>query len=128
MKTLSLYNTTISAAILLVLTAICTVIYSCSGGNYSKLQGKWGASGSAGDSTDMNAWFINYEFDSRSYKMSGYPPLSEEGTYEIIEEKGDSLQVYFNVIKSSPESKSHRDWVVLKNITLTIGSLQLNKK
>ncbi len=127
MKIWSVYNTTISAAILLVLTAICTVIYSCSGGNYSKLQGKWGASGSAGDSTDMNAWFINYEFDARSYKMSGYPPISEEGTMEIIEEKGDSLQIYFNVTKSSPETKSHKDWIVLKNGTLTIGSLQLNK-
>lgn len=52
----------------------------------------------------------------------------EEGTMEIIEEKGDSLQIYFNVTKSSPETKSHKDWIVLKNGTLTIGSLQLNKQ
>ncbi len=120
----SSYFRILSAAVLLLMAGL----YSCGSGNYSKLQGKWGASGNLGDSTEMRAWFINYEFTDRSYKMTGYPPISEEGSIEIVEEKGDSLQIYFNVTKSSPETKSHKDWVVLKNGTVTIGSLQLNKQ
>ena len=120
----SVYYRINSAVVLLFIAGL----YSCSSGNYSRLQGKWGASGNTGDSTDMNAWFIKYEFDSRSYKMSGYPPISEEGTYEIIEEKADSLFIYFNVTKSSPETRSHKEWVVLKNGTVTIGNLQLTKQ
>ena len=124
MKFWSVNSKTISAAAIVLMAAF----YSCNGGNYSKLQGKWGASGSLGDSTEMRAWFINYEFTDRSYKMSGYPPISEEGSIEIVEEKGDSLQIYFNVTKSSPDTRSHKDWVILKNGTVTIGSLQLNKQ
>jgi hypothetical protein len=120
----SVYFKIISAATLLLLAGL----YSCSSENYSRLQGKWGASGNLGDSTEMRAWFINYEFSDRSYKMSGYPPISEEGTYEIIEEKADSLLMYFNVTKSSPETKSHKEWVVLKNNSVTIGSLLLNRQ
>ncbi|MBL8017795.1 MAG: hypothetical protein JNK43_11030, partial [Ignavibacteria bacterium] len=95
----SSYFKILSAVVLLMMAGL----NSCGSGNYSRLQGKWGASGNTGDSTDMNTWFIKYEFDAGSYKMSGYPPISEEGTIEIVEEKGDSIQVYFNVTKSSPE-------------------------
>jgi hypothetical protein len=95
--------------------------------NVSKLQGKWSAAGSLGDSTDMHSWYIEYEFDGRSYKMSGYPPISEEGSYEIVEEKGDSLQLYFNVTKSSPEIKSHKEWLLVKDSSISIGSLTLRK-
>lgn len=95
--------------------------------NVSKLQGKWSASGNIGDSTEMRSWFIEYEFDGRNYKMTGYPPITEEGSYEIVEEKGDSLQLYFNVTKSSPETKSHKDWLLAKDSSLTIGTLTLRK-
>ncbi len=95
--------------------------------NVSKLQGKWSASGNIGDSTEMRSWFMEYEFDGRNYKMTGYPPISEEGSYEIVEEKGDSLQLYFNVTKSSPETKSHKDWLLAKDSSLTIGTLTLRK-
>ncbi|HMT12572.1 MAG TPA: hypothetical protein PKA39_13225, partial [Ignavibacteria bacterium] len=54
----SVYFKIISAATLLLLAGL----YSCSSENYSRLQGKWGASGNLGDSTEMRAWFINYEF------------------------------------------------------------------
>lgn len=100
---------------------------SCSNENVKKLQGKWKASGNIGDSTDMHSWYLDYEFDGRNYKLSGYPPISEEGTYEIIEEKGDSLQIYFNVTKSSPEAKSHKEWLLSKDSSITIGQLTLQK-
>ena len=99
----------------------------CSSKNVTKLQGKWSASGNPGDSTEMNGWYINYEFEGRNYKMSGYPPISEEGDFEIVEEKGDSLQLYFKVTKSSPETKSHKDWVFAKDSSIIIGSLTLRK-
>lgn len=92
-----------------------------------KLLGKWKASGNIGDSTDMHSWYLDYEFDGRNYKMSGYPLISEEGTYEIIVEKGDSLQMYFNVTKSSPEAKSHKEWLLIKDSSITIGQLTLQK-
>ncbi len=95
--------------------------------NISNLQGKWSASGNIGDSTDLHSWFLDYEFDGRNYKMSGYPPISEEGTYEIIQEKGDSLQLYFNVTKSSPETKSHKEWLLAKDSSISLGSLTLRK-
>ncbi|MEO8514997.1 MAG: hypothetical protein ABI543_15675, partial [Ignavibacteria bacterium] len=88
---------------LLIFTSIFTLILLLDGcsKNVSKLQGKWSAAGDVGDSSDMHSWYIDYEFDGRNYKMSGYPPISEEGSYEIVQEKGDSLQLYFNVTKSS---------------------------
>ena len=102
-------------------------LYGCSSKNVTKLQGKWSASGNSGDSTEMNGWYIDYEFEGRNYKMSGYPPISEEGTFEIVEEKGDSLQLYFNVTKSSPESKSHKEWLFVKDTTIIFSSLTLRK-
>ncbi|NOS84251.1 MAG: hypothetical protein HOP31_03835 [Ignavibacteria bacterium] len=102
------------------------VIQSCSK-NVTKMQGKWSAAGDLGDSTDMRAWYITYDFEGRNYKMSGYPPISEEGSFEIVQEKGDSLQVYFNVTKSSPEVKSHKDWIILKDSLMTTGQLVLRK-
>jgi len=75
----------------------------------------------------MHSWFLTFEFEGRNYKMSGYPPISEEGSFEIVQEKGDSLQVYFNVTKSSPEVKSHKDWIILKDSSMTKGQLVLRK-
>ncbi len=111
---------------LMIFVVFMLIIQSCSK-NVTRMQGKWSASGDAGDSTDMHAWFLTYEFEGRNYKMSGYPPISEEGSFEIVQEKGDSLQVYFNVTKSSPEVKSHKDWIILKDSSMTTGQLVLRK-
>ena len=111
---------------LLSLSCILYLFRGCSK-NVSRLQGKWSAAGNIGDSTDMHSWYLDYEFDGRNYKMSGYPPIFEEGSYEIIEEKGDSLQLYFNVTKSSPETKSHKEWLLAKDSSITLGTLTLRK-
>lgn len=109
------------------LCVIITVITFNSCGANKKLQGKWSAAGNLGDSTDMHSWYIEYVFDGRNYKITGYPPLSEEGTFEVIEEKGDSLQLYFNVQKSSPETKSHKEWLVCRDSVLVSGGLTLKR-
>jgi len=111
----------------IVLIAVSLLFLQSCSKNVVKIQGKWSASGNVGDSTDMNSWFITYEFEGRNYKMSGYPPISEEGTYEIVQENGDSLLVYYNVTKSSPEVKSHKDWIILKDSTMMVGQLPLRK-
>ncbi|MBN8585169.1 MAG: hypothetical protein J0M37_08735 [Ignavibacteria bacterium] len=109
-----------------VLTTVLVFVFSSCTSN-PKLQGKWSASGNIGDSTDMHSWFLEYEFNGRNYTMKGYPPISEEGTFEVVQEKGDSLQIYFNVIKSSPETKSHKDWIVVNDSVLITGQLSLRR-
>lgn len=112
----------------LVLTVLLFSLISCGNSNQSKLQGNWGVSGAAGDSTEFQAWYINYSFEGREYKKAGYPPITEEGTFEIISENKDSLELYFNVLSSSPETKSYKQWVLLKDCSLFIGDLELKKK
>lgn len=119
-------KTTKYCAFLALFVVFLLVFQSCSK-NVTRMQGKWSAAGDLGDSTDMRAWYIIYEFNGSNYKMSGYPPISEEGSYEVVQEKGDSLQVYFNVTNSSPETKSHKDWIFLKDSTMTAGQLVLHK-
>ena len=109
-----------------VLTIVLIFAFSSCGSN-PKLQGKWSASGNIGDSTDMQSWFLEYEFIGRNYSLKGYPPISESGTYEVIQERGDSLEIYFNVLMSSPETKSHKDWLVVKDSVLISGQLSLKR-
>lgn len=111
----------------LLFCIILTVIALNSCGANKKLLGKWSAAGNLGDSTDMHSWYIEYLFEGRNYKITGYPPLSEEGTYEVIEEKSDSLQLYFNVQKSSPETKSHKEWLICRDSVLVSGGLTLKR-
>lgn len=112
---------------MLFIPLLTIYIYSCSGRFSQRLQGKWKASANIADSTDMHAWYLEYEFDGKNYKMKGYPPITEEGNYEIIQENGDSLYIYFNVLNSSPETKSHEDWMLVKDSTITKGELTLRK-
>jgi hypothetical protein len=107
--------------------SIFLVIALNSCGSNKKLQGRWNAAGNLGDSTDMHSWYIEYVFEGRNYRITGYPPLSEEGTYEVIEEKGDSLQLYFNVQKSSPETKSHKEWLICRDSVLVSGGITMRK-
>ncbi len=112
----------------MVLALVLVSLVSCGNSNQSKLQGNWGVSGAAGDSTEFQAWYIDYSFEGRKYKKAGYPPITEEGTFEIISENKDSLELYFNVLSSSPETKSYKQWVLLKDSSLFIGDLELKKK
>jgi len=108
------------------LSAVLFSLASSCGGS-KKLEGKWSASGNLGDSTDMHSWYLEYNFTGNNYSVTGYPPLSESGTYEVIEEKGDSLNIYFNVINSSPETKSHKEWLVCRDSVLVSGGISLRR-
>ncbi len=112
----------------IVLALIFVSLLSCGNSNQSKLQGSWSVSGAAGDSTEFQAWYIDYSFEGRNYKKAGYPPITEEGTFEIISENKDSLELYFNVLSSSPETKSYKQWVMLRDSSLFIGDLEFRKK
>lgn len=105
--------------------SLVIVLGSC--GSEPRLQGKWSASGNVDDSTDMHSWFLEYEFSGSNYTMKGYPPISEQGTYEVIQERGDSLEIYFNVLESSPATKSHKEWIVVNDSVFITGQLTLRK-
>ena len=107
-------------AILLFMTI---VFFGCSNSSFDKIKGKWSASGDTGDSTELHTWYLEYEFDGRNHRKSGYPPLTEEGDLGITEERGDSIKFYFNVQKSDPKQKSYEEWLILKDSTLRIGEL-----
>ncbi len=109
-----------------VIAALVVFAFSC-GKDYNRLSGKWTASGDLGDTTDLHSWYIEYEFKGKEYTKKGYPPISEEGKIEVIEERGDSLKFLFFVVKSDPEQKSYEEWIVLKDSTIQIGGLMLRK-
>ena len=109
-----------------IAAVIAVLALSCSK-DYEKLNGKWSASGELGDTTDLNSWYVEYEFSGRNYLKNGYPPLREEGRIDIIEERGDSLKFFFNVIRSDPEQKSYEEWIVFKDSTIHLGGMVLHK-
>ena len=84
-----------------------------------KLEGKWTVSGDQGGG---HSWFLEYTFTGGSYKMVGYPPISESGVIKLKEAHGDSLRVLFVVEKSDPTGyKNHEEWIFLANNTLTMN-------
>jgi hypothetical protein len=109
------------------ITALIAVLALSCGEDYERLNGKWSASGDLGDTNDLHSWYIEYEFSGRDYVKNGYPPLREEGRIDIVEERGDSLKFFFNVIKSDPEQKSYEEWIVFKDSIIQLGGLVLHK-
>ena len=73
-----------------------------------KLEGKWIASGSM---DEYHAWYLEYTFKGNAYQMTGYPPISEEGTMKVKESNQDSMLVEFIVKKSDPVYENHRNWI-----------------
>lgn len=45
------------------------------------LEGTWNANGTIDDGGF--SWFVEYRFEGDHYWKSGYPPISEEGTFEL---------------------------------------------
>ncbi|HWA05383.1 MAG TPA: hypothetical protein VG961_02465 [Ignavibacteria bacterium] len=127
MERIEISRRTVKYSIVIGLILQLAVMLQSCGKGEDELKGKWSASGDIGDSTDMRSWFITYEFEGRNYKMSGYPPISEEGSYEIIQVNGDSLLLYLDVVNSSPEIKDHKEWFVIKDSSLVTGQLKLKR-
>jgi hypothetical protein len=54
------------------------------------LQGTWRLEGSDGN---KNSWFLKWTFDMGSFTLEGYPPLHQEGSYQIISVDGDKVLI-----------------------------------
>jgi hypothetical protein len=50
------------------------------------IEGTWSVSGTLDDGGF--SWFVEYRFEGDEYWKSGYPPISENGTYEL---SGDTI-------------------------------------
>lgn len=55
------------------------------------LRGKWRAAGENSGHT----WFLEWKFDNGKFKQVGYPPISQEGKYEI--EKVEKGKIFLNL-------------------------------
>jgi hypothetical protein len=56
------------------------------------IQGTWRLDGSQRDQAGREfTWFSQYEFDKGNFKQSGYPPISQAGSYRILSIDGDKL-------------------------------------
>lgn len=105
---------------------ICVVSIGCSGTAlpFKKLEGKWTASGDQGEG---HSWYMEYTFKGNTYAMTGYPPISENGTMKLKETKGDSMLIEFKVIKSDPEYSDHTSWIYLSKDKITIQNITLHR-
>lgn len=119
-------NTRLCFNLALIISA-AILIFGCSNSSLNRINGKWTASGDTGDTADFHSWYLEYQFEGRNFVKTGYPPVREEGNMDIIEEKGDSIKVYFNVQKSDPKQRSYEEWLILKDSMLSIGGVQLHK-
>lgn len=61
-------------------------------------EGSWTATG--GDSEF--AWTQTYQFWAGHYTMDGYPPITDEGTYEVILEDENDYTVKLNPATEDP--------------------------
>lgn len=52
-----------------------------------RIQGTWRLAGSSGG----HAWFLEWKFEQGKFTLTGYPPLSQEGSYRIIKTDGAKL-------------------------------------
>ena len=85
------------------------LLISC-GDAIEDIQGKWSA---AGDHGDGHSWFIDYTFDDNDFIIDGYPPLHYEGTTELIERNGDTLEVMFHITSADPETEDFSETIIL---------------
>jgi hypothetical protein len=51
------------------------------------IQGTWRLAGTNG----RHSWFLEWTFDAGKFKLQGYPPLYQEGSYRIVKTDGNKL-------------------------------------
>ena len=74
-----------------LLVVMTGVLMALSRLGFGKLpfEGSWTTSGG-----DQNfAWYQTYDFWAGHYTLSGYPPISESGSYSVVMKDGDSYVV-----------------------------------
>jgi len=49
------------------------------------IEGEWTASGELDDGGF--SWFVTYSFYESEYSLSGYPPIEDKGSYEVLEQE-----------------------------------------
>jgi len=54
------------------------------------LQGTWRA---AGETPDRHTWFLEWTFKDGRFKQTGYPPITQEGKYRVIEAAANKLTI-----------------------------------
>jgi hypothetical protein len=92
-----------------------------------KMNGKWSASGTIGDSTAPFSWYLEYTFDQSLYEKNGYPPLYEKGRLELMDEKGDTLMVRFIPEKSESDPVPYEEHVIVHPDKIIIGNKEFLK-
>lgn len=85
-------------ALLIVMTAVLVGLAEAGIGGLP-FEKSWSASG--GDAEF--AWTQTYRFVGGHYTLTGYPPLSESGTYSVVAKNGDG---YVVLMKKSDGSSS----------------------
>lgn len=62
-------------------------------------EGQWSASGSENNFS----WYTTYTFKQGAYTISGYPPLSEKGTYTITTAVDQTFTLRLQPTQADPE-------------------------
>lgn len=109
-----------------ILIVFLLMNYGCSNQTspLNRIQGEWKA---GGDDGEGHSWYLTYTFTKDSYTMKGYPPIAETGKLKCKEVKGDSMLIEFNVDKSSPNLSDHTNWIVIKENTMVLNSMNFTK-
>lgn len=56
------------------------------------IQGTWRLSGSNTTSNGtIYAWFLEYTFDNGKFKLTGYPAITQKGSYRVIKQEENKL-------------------------------------
>lgn len=95
--------------------------FSCVKKFPKELNGTWSAGGTLpnNDGSPGMSWFLKYVFNGNTYSMTGYPPLSEKGRMELLEQNGKEMEV-----KMMPEGQTPRT----VRLILYTDSLALNNQ
>ncbi len=68
------------------------------------IQGEWTATGELEGGFN---WFSTYTFDDQTYALTGYPPIDDKGTYEILNKNENTY-----TLSITPESEEPYQIVV----------------
>lgn len=112
-----------------ILTIIGIVILAAALGTYylnsAPLKGTWTASGQAGQGI---SWTLSYTFTKNSYTLTGYPEISEQGTYTIIsaDESPTEKKYTLRMVPSKDKEAYDLNVILLPGNNLRIGTMDGN--
>ena len=84
----------IAALIILLAAAACPLSLRNMGPNEQFVQGAWRAAGNLGNEEEAShAWFLEWKFENGSFEQTGYPPITQKGKYEVLDDRDDLLRL-----------------------------------